>query len=1132
MHPLRLLSVISLCISAFCIHALPSSSYPSQSLFSSGRWVKIETDTTGIFQVTYDQLKAWGFSDPAKVSVYGNGAIEGASYDFNSRTLGDIAPAPYVHTSDSRILFFSQGDVLVKAAQSGPDSYTVDYTRNYYCSKAYYYLTDSRPQSPVEETSTTDLATNNSDLEPLSFHTACVLIEDEVQNPDKGGVFFHGTPLKAGESVRLPFAFDNYYDASNAPKASITIDLARLTKYFKLSVTPSDNIDVAEGSSLTPSINSFTSDKGIFSIQELRYRFAPATNAQSGNSAAFTLSLPDDAEISYLAVDKAIITYPQTITAPKRGTLMVNTGAIAENTPMTVAAAESASLAVWNVSDLANVKSYKVTPTDDGAQCTVTGSASNAFTQLAVFDRNAVHLPVKYIGQIENTSLRSLATPDMVIIATAALLPAAKQLGAYHRQYQNFDVLTVCQDDIFNEFASGSRTPAALRRFVKMLYDRNPAKLHYVLLYGPSIYDNRGIITGNSENYLPVYETESESAAMYRTTNFATDQYLGIVDDNNDISKIETRCTVRLAVGRIPARSAENAAIVNEKIRRRLAEPLSARMYLRAVMTSDIGDDSEHLKQANTDASLMRDLCPAISIARTDMDYFFDPNNAKYKDCMGNNSTMDALAQQLNAGTGLFYFCGHGNPTLLGSKNIYSIGMARNLKYNCLPMAFHITCGTYRFEGSSFNITEQMLFNPDGGAIGAIASCREVFLSYNKHVSNALAKAYASATSATCTGDLLIQARRNMSGTNNYISSSLGKNLMTFNLCGDPAIPLGAPEYSIAIDNVEATPFKKTRLKATVSDAEGNLMTSFNGPATVDVYDIQQTLVSRENPDPKLSASSDSRILTTAQAMVRNGVLETSFVLPAPSADGEIRIVVTATDSETGDEAAGILESIATDTASGSYGEDIDTSAPVVRELYIDSPAFTSGDICGSSFTLTAIIDPSETGLKTSTADIRTASRAFLDRQTVGGFIERLTPVGDGTLRADCRFSGIGSGRHSFVLNLINNAGESTSATLDFAVSYATECTLSCDADGSVRTAPLTFTAALDNDAPRSIRLSITAADGTLVKTADMTNGSYTWNLTDNAGRPVANGEYMATALYEGEFRRGGSNTLRFVVIK
>ena len=57
--------------------AASANHYSPSSVLSSGRWVKIRVNESGIQQITHQQLKDWGFDDPAKVTVYGFGGVAG-----------------------------------------------------------------------------------------------------------------------------------------------------------------------------------------------------------------------------------------------------------------------------------------------------------------------------------------------------------------------------------------------------------------------------------------------------------------------------------------------------------------------------------------------------------------------------------------------------------------------------------------------------------------------------------------------------------------------------------------------------------------------------------------------------------------------------------------------------------------------------------------------------------------------------------------------------------------------------------------------------------------------------------------------------------------------------------------------
>ena len=69
---ITLIGVISIAIgNTFIAHALPTEHYAEHSVLSSGKWYKISVTQSGIHEISYSQLKNWGFSDPSRVRIYG-----------------------------------------------------------------------------------------------------------------------------------------------------------------------------------------------------------------------------------------------------------------------------------------------------------------------------------------------------------------------------------------------------------------------------------------------------------------------------------------------------------------------------------------------------------------------------------------------------------------------------------------------------------------------------------------------------------------------------------------------------------------------------------------------------------------------------------------------------------------------------------------------------------------------------------------------------------------------------------------------------------------------------------------------------------------------------------------------------
>ena len=72
--------------------------YAASSCLAQGQWVKIRVDETGIYQLTYDQLREYGFSDPSRVAALGYGG-DILSGEISQAYVYDLAPVPVLPTA-------------------------------------------------------------------------------------------------------------------------------------------------------------------------------------------------------------------------------------------------------------------------------------------------------------------------------------------------------------------------------------------------------------------------------------------------------------------------------------------------------------------------------------------------------------------------------------------------------------------------------------------------------------------------------------------------------------------------------------------------------------------------------------------------------------------------------------------------------------------------------------------------------------------------------------------------------------------------------------------------------------------------------------------------------------------------
>lgn len=1124
---LFILSIIAL--TAPAVFALSQNYYKQNSVLSSGHWVKIATDTTGIYEISYDELRNWGFADPSQVSVYGYGSILTNEHSFSTDYPDDLIQTATLHSADGRILFYSEGDLRCAIDKSTTESSSpkLAYDRNHYDAHTYYYLTDSRAPKAIDSR---EFMSITADIHPsVNWHYCIDFIEHEEQNVGKGGVFYHDKPLGVGESEGFSYQIRNFYtDDSQTTTRGYFRYVAKVKSAHttRFPITASDNVKIISN---RPNYCPTTFSDGCLYYTTTGEATFTSTDEQplDCTDVTFSVSTPDNFSGSYFAIDYAYIVYPRKNRLDRCNELHLNFNTaipdqifelydIDENTE------------VWNVTDPTSVFRYELEYDSENhsGKASFTEESAEAPSRIIAFSTAKRHRSVKYVDVVENQNLHHLSTPDMLIIANRMCLTAAEELAQIHRDIQGLEVAVVPQDIVFNEFSSGSKHPAGLRRLVKMLYTRKREKLKYLLLYGTSTWDNRGINTDRDDDIVS-FQVEIEDQARETSTNYCSDQYFGMLSDDFSTQTMASKQLMHIGVGRIPAPTLSIARQVNEKIRQHLLYPTTAREYLHAIMLSDQGDSNSHFLHSSEASDTLHSYRHEMTTTRADLELY--PTYDK----QGRESESEVIVRnQLKSGAGYFSYCGHGNADDITRISFYSRTFVKNLSYNTLPIAMLSTCDVFPFDRRSFSLAEDMLYMPKGGMIGVIGACRSVYLDYNRLLNNAVAKVYATADAKTCTGDMLRLARKSLIGELGSMTGGLGYNTLCYNLCGDPAIPLGAPKYGIDIEASNTLSSNTlTTISGKITGIDGSEVSDFNGFATIDVYDKPIKRTNLKNS--KLSATIDENIIGTYTAEVVNGKFTSEIVIPGPSVgSGKHRIAVTAADSVSHEQAAGIITDVDITDDGSDLPDDIGSSTPSIEAFYINSPDFEQGDIIGPKFTITAIVDPGVSGICTNNLNIRSKSRLILDENSnYSHVLTGLRPDGSGKLRFDYTFESIPEGQHSLKLKMLNNAGNSSEVSLNFIVSDVITGTLTVDKANPIRST-VTFDFDSESHDIDSAELLIIDHAGNTVVNRRNVSFPFEWDLTTDAGTRADDGLYHASVLFENSQNYGTSNRVELIILK
>lgn len=1076
------------------------------SPLATGRWAKVSVDTTGVFEISHQALKEMGFAEPTKVSVYGSGGVEAADHSFTGTYGEGFHATASMHTADGRLLFFGEGPVRLE-----PTSATAaTINRNFYDTKAYYYLTDKDGyREPALDTTADD--GNNA-----FWHRDVQFFDRDIYSPTNGGAIFLSHNLNRGAVDTYPFTVADYYDGSGDTgyfymRYGVNSDWADC----RADVTFSDGITtqavqiplVTRRSSSSNDIYKAGTATGKFTVSDLC------------NTATMTVRQDDASDSDDFAVDYIYILYPRVNNLDNAPQLVMNF----DNMPTSVAVINAPENTVmWNVTPGVDAAGRRMSHTrldvsyDPMLQIASAGCADGT-RRVVAFDPSATQRAVGSIEPVEYVDLTPDSLPDIIIFTTDAMLAHAGELADIHRQYQNANVVVATQNRIFDQYSEGSRTPMALRRYAKPFYDADPERKFYIIMYGSGSYDNKHL--ANEGPYLITYQTENEDNTRTKAFNSCFDLYFGMLRSTYSNENIYRTLADR-AVGRIAVNTPDAARAYNDKVRtffERGPEPMA---YTRALMYSDTGDSFKHIEQNNNACNELAKNS-LMSIARVD-NYFYpyDDKEATYPDLKRDASLY------LGRGVGMMAYSGHGGPAGL-STVLNKITVNENT-YDIPPLCVFASCETFGFDRDGYSLSRHMLERGNGGAIGVIAAGRSVILNWNAMLEQDVASVYATLKPGACYGDIWLDGRNKVLYRG---SATCDYNAMSYNYGGDPALPVPVPQYGIVLDaqgDRVFTPRVSKTISGYISNGSGGVLDDFDGTVEIDLHKGAVVKQYYPNETTTKEVTDEHELLTLVKVPVTAGRFTASLTVPQTGVASSKNRISMAAVSTDGRIAAGVNRTYSVNDSEPDPAL-VDTTPPVVMQAYIDTDDFVPGNTVGSSFRYYALVDPSTSGLRT-VAGLERGVKLTLDndnRPTAGAMAKMNA---DGTVIFDIPFEDVSIGKHTIELVVANNAGLTATHRTDFVVGTGNlTATLSHNTDGAVRD-DMTFDIADIGDA--TARLLVLDRRGRTVLSIPSCTFPYTWNLTDASGQRVPDGHYRAWAVLEREGAHGSTEAVHFRILR
>ena len=574
-------------------------------------------------------------------------------------------------------------------------------------------------------------------------------------------------------------------------------------------------------------------------------------------------------------------------------------------------------------------------------------------------DLTSSSLPVpEYVYGITNQDHHADAQADMVIIVPASqkFTDQAERLKSLHETYDNLRVNIVPADELYNEFSSGTPDATAYRRYMKMLYDRAESDAdmpRYLLMFGDGAWDNRMLSSDwrslSPEDFLLCYESENSYSQFY---SYVTDDYFCLLDDDEgDV----TRQGIDAAVGRLSARTANEAKIVVDKIYDYRTNAHAGAWQNTLCFMGDDGDNNLHMTDADTVATSVHNLYPDFDIKKIYWDAY-----TRVSTSTGNRfpEVEDLVRQQMQAGALVMNYSGHGSVYIMSheqsvKKSYFSERMSLRL-----PLWVTASCDIMPFDGQQENFGELAMFNDYGGSIAFFGTTRTVYSRYNRLINKAFMRYVLSSPNGKrmSMGEAVRQAK------NGFASSGIEMeriNRMHYALLGDPALILAAPTLQATVDSINGqlvsaqTGSSICQLKAgSVVTVKGHIegQPSFNGLVTFIVRDVEEKVSGKQNDASTTYAftfKDRPNTIYTGRDSVKNGEFTIRFSVPQDISysDKTGLFLVYAVSSDKTQEAHGRNENF---TLSGSVEGVNDGIGPSIY-CYLNSDRFNNGGTVNST---------------------------------------------------------------------------------------------------------------------------------------------------------------------------------------
>jgi hypothetical protein len=922
---------------ALFLLGIGSTAFAQSSVLSSGMWYKLSVKSDGVYKISHSLLKKMGVDpskiDPRKIKIYGNPGGMLPQSNSAERISDLLQNAVYVEgESDGK---FDKSDFILFFAE-GPDKVRYDlnrgiysYENNLYSDENFYFLTIGADNGKR----VTQVQSSGTGFPSIRQFKDYIVHELDTHNELFSGREWYGEKFGLNNSqFEFSFSLNGIRNSSMIQFVTDVVGQTYTSGKVKIFV---NDVSIAEQNVIAIPQTQYGS-KGVHLRDTLVFTGADIA-AQGKSSLKIQYQYEKGPNFSQAYLDYFLLTIDRELALYNNQTIFVSPESTLNSSSQFEIANATEQTQVWDITDAVDAKLQTFSLVNGTATFSTT---TDELKRFVVF-KNA-EAPT-FVEKVSNQNLHDFVTPNLIIVTHPDFKPEADRLAAHRTSFNNWTVHVVTTDQIYNEFSGGKQDVSAIRDFVKHLYDKNPAALKALLLFGKCSYDFKNRVAENT-NFVITYESRN---SLLPLETYSSDDYFGFLDDNEGqwLERPQPQNhTLEIGVGRLPVKSLEESRHVVDKI---IAYDTSTSTlgYWRKqiVFVADDGNNVDgfselHQRQANDLAELIEVKDPAFDAKKLFMGSYVKSLKGSTEEVP--EMTADII-RSFDRGSVIINFTGHGSERQWADENIFNNTTIRDLENDRYPFLVTATCEFGRHDHPrEISGAERSVILNNGGAIGLVTTARPVNASTNFTLNEAFYNALLTKVNGAfpTIGDVFKLTKNNsMSGVSNR----------NFSLLGDPSMTLALPNNIVHISEIKTAlgsdtlkALSKVIVKGEIRDPNNEKLNDFNGIVEATLFDKETKLVTIGRNDPPFEYNEWENALFRGKASVNNGEFEIQFIVPKniayQVANGKLSLY--AYDSVSYSDANGFYSDFKIGESEAMIG---DNEGPEI-DLYISDTTFPS----------------------------------------------------------------------------------------------------------------------------------------------------------------------------------------------